>query len=85
LRSTERRPLLTSVRRAITRVALRADLVLAINLSFAAGGSGGSPPKRLGFTRSCDGGLNAGKAEAYRYALRARQRLQEHLTRRVWL
>src|SRR5262249_22533042 len=40
-RSTERRALLISVRRAITRVALRADLVLAINLSFAAGASSG--------------------------------------------
>src|SRR6187455_1237298 len=37
--------LLTSVRRAITRVALRADLVLAINLSFAAGASSGPSAK----------------------------------------
>src|SRR5262249_42352946 len=36
-RRSERRPLFTSVRRAITRVALRADLVLAITLSFAVG------------------------------------------------
>src|SRR3974390_290490 len=35
-RNTERRALLTSVRRAMTRVALRADFVLAINLSFTA-------------------------------------------------
>jgi hypothetical protein len=33
--------LLISVRRVITRVALRADFVLAINLSFAAGASSG--------------------------------------------
>src|SRR5262249_53946268 len=38
-RSAERRPLFTSVRRAITRVALRGDLVLAIDLSFTAGAS----------------------------------------------
>jgi hypothetical protein len=53
--STERRPLFTSVRRAITRVALRADLVLAIDLSFAAGAFGGYSRKRLGFTRSYGG------------------------------
>src|SRR6185437_3273182 len=34
LRSTERRALFTIVRRAILRVALRADLVLAMSLSF---------------------------------------------------
>ena len=44
-RNTERRALLTSVRRAITRVALRADFVLAINLSFAVGASGGLTAK----------------------------------------
>src|SRR6185437_10229178 len=53
--STERRPLFISVRRAITRVALRADLVLAIDLSFAAGAFGGYSRKRLGFTRSYGG------------------------------
>ena len=34
-RSSERRALLTSVRRAILRVALRADVVLAMKLSLA--------------------------------------------------
>ena len=48
-RSTERRALLISVRRAITRVALRADLVLAINLSFAAGASSGPSAKATRF------------------------------------
>src|SRR6478752_10149118 len=54
-RNIARRPLLTSVRRAITRVALRADFVLAISLSFASGAFGGSPQKQLGFTRSYGG------------------------------
>src|SRR5512139_3573488 len=48
-RSNERRALFTSVRRAITRVALRADLVLAINLSFAAGASSGRSAKATRF------------------------------------
>src|SRR6476620_9282538 len=51
-RNIARRPLFTSVRRAITRVALRADFVLAITLSFAAGASGGCARKQLRFTRS---------------------------------
>jgi len=48
-RSTERRALLISVRRAITRVAFRADFVLAINLSFAAGASSGPSAKATRF------------------------------------
>src|SRR5262245_48210525 len=47
-RSSERRALFTSVRRAMTRVALRADFVLGINFSFAAAASGGYPRKRSG-------------------------------------
>jgi len=63
-RSTERRALLTSVRRAITRVALRADLVLAINLSFAAGASSG-PSAKATLQEVATAVEIAGKAEAY--------------------
>src|SRR5262249_56000639 len=54
-RTNERRALFTSVLRAITRVALRADFVLAITFSFATCASSGGPRKRLRFRRSYSG------------------------------
>lgn len=49
LRMVERRALLIAVRFAIWRVALRADLVLAIVLSFGSGASGKKPAEAAEF------------------------------------
>src|SRR4029453_8834766 len=54
-RRTERRALFASVRRAMTRVALRADFVLGINLSFATAASGGLPAKAIRITTGYGG------------------------------
>src|SRR5450432_119387 len=75
LRSRERRVLLTSVRRAILRVALRAELVLAMSLSLTTGACGGK-------VRQCVRALQeraaarrlAATGEAYSKAPRGRQR-----------
>src|SRR5260221_5654916 len=56
-RSTVRSALFTSVGRAITRVALRSDLVLAIRFSFVAGAFGGHPLQGHGFANRCSRGI----------------------------
>src|SRR4029450_1690733 len=73
-RSSERRVLFTSVRRAMTRVALRADFVLGINFSFAAAASSGYPRKRSGLQQVTAATRFAAKGEAYSEAARTRQR-----------
>ena len=66
LRSAERRALLTSVRRAIWRVALRADLVLAMALSFDLALAAGYPREAAGSCKKMSGGESlAATGEAY--------------------
>src|SRR6185437_4393676 len=72
-RRSERRALFTSVRRAITRVALRADFVLAINLSFANDARGMSAKRQELQVVAAANDLAATR-EAYSYAMRGRQR-----------
>src|SRR5690349_914919 len=55
LRRVERRALLISVRRAIWRVALRADFVLAMSYSFDRARKAGNPHKRLDFEKNSSG------------------------------